>query len=96
MRVRELPEEPRLPHSRLAHERHDLAASGAALLERRVEVLDLAGPPYELREAAAGLHLKARPRRPSSGQLVDLDRLTATLHVHRAERRDLHIALDEP
>ena len=42
MRVRELPDEPRLSHPRLADDRHDLAASGAALLERRMKLLDLA------------------------------------------------------
>jgi hypothetical protein len=96
MGVRELPEETGLPHSRLTDDRHDLAASYAALLDRRVELLDLARTTDELGETSARRHLKTRPRRSGAKQLVDVDRLPAAPHVHRTQRRDLYVALREP
>src|SRR5512144_3413662 len=93
--MRELPEEPRLSAPGLSDERHDLTRPRARAIERRMDLLALAGPADECREATTGQCLEARPCRTGSGQFIEFDRLAEALHVYRAEWGDQHEALGE-
>src|SRR5690242_581261 len=93
--MRELPEYPRLPDPRLSDECHDLTRPSPRAVERRVDLLELAGPADECREATTGQRLEARPCRTGSGQFIELDRLAEALHVYRAQWGDQHEALGE-
>jgi hypothetical protein len=47
MGVREFPEEPGLPHTRLADDRHNVALTGAGLLERLAELAQFGVTPHK-------------------------------------------------
>ena len=85
VRPRELPDEAGFPDAGLAHDGDRLPVSGAGVLERSAEHLDLGVPADEPGEPAPRGGLQSRARRTDAGQLVDLDGLAATFHRHRTQ-----------
>ena len=95
VRVGDLPDQARLAHARLPHDRHDLPLAGAGAAQRLAELVQLARAPHEAGQPARRRRVEPRAPRPGAGQLVDLDRRLETLHGHRTQRRDRDESLRE-
>ena len=70
----ELPEEPGLPHTWLADDRHHLALTIAGPLQRLAEDVQLGVPPHKAASALARGSLQSCPHRPRAGHLIDFQR----------------------
>ena len=95
MRVRELPDQPRLAHARLAHDRDDLAVALARSPQRLPQQLDLRVATDEARQSSGGGGVQPAAHGARACQLEDLDRRREPLHRHRPARGHLHEALGE-
>ena len=72
--VRELPEETRLAHARLADHRHHLAVPARRAGERLAELIQLHVPAHEAGEPPRGRRLEPSAPAARPQQLVDLHR----------------------
>ena len=95
MGVRDLPEETRLAHARLADHGNHLAVPLAGPVEGVPELLQLRGPADEAGEPPPRRGLEARAGGAGPHQLEHLDGLAKPLDRHRAERGDLDEALGQ-
>ena len=95
-RVQEFPQEPGLADAGLGENRHDLAVSLAGQRDRRLEVAELARAAHERGQPAGRRRLEPRPHRIGADHLEHLEGRHEPLHRPLAERRHLHVALDEP
>ena len=93
VRMRELPQEPGLPHAGLARHRHDLAVPGGRPLSDFAELVHLVVASDERREAADRGGLQARAHRAEPDQFEDFHRQRQPLHRNRADRAHLDVAL---
>src|SRR5207253_5513605 len=91
MGVSKLVEQARLANTRLADDRDHLTSPVTRELEGTAKLFYLGVASDEPREAASSGGLKARPRRPRTGQLIDLGPLAEPFDGHRPKRRDLHV-----
>src|SRR5207253_8386238 len=94
-RLRELIEEPRLTHPRLADHCGHLPVPTGGEFERAAEVLHLGVAADELSQPAPGRCLEAGPGRTRSRQLVDVDGIGESLYRYRAEGRHCDIAFHQ-
>ena len=92
MGVNELPEQPRLAHARLTHERDDLAATGPGFVEGPVESLQFSVATHELAQPPRRSYFHARAHRSRTGHLEDLEWNVEPLDLHGTQRLDLNIA----
>ena len=92
----ELVEEAGLPHPRLPHNGHELAVASTGQLMGLAHGLELHLSPHEAREYTGRKRLQARPGRPGTHQLKDLQRKHQPLDRDRAERFDLDHPLGQP
>jgi hypothetical protein len=95
VRVRHLPDEPRLPDTRFADEGDHLASPRGGPPEGLSKLLEVSLPSDEACEAARGGGVQPGPERSSRGHLVHLDGCLQPLHRHGAERLDRDVALGE-
>ena len=87
VRVGDFPDQARLAHARLPHDRHDLPLAVAGAAQRLAQLVQLARAAHEAGQASRRRRVEPRSPRPGAGQLVDLDRRLETLHGHRPQRR---------
>src|SRR5438445_11877128 len=95
MRVRELPEEPTLPDSRLSHHCDNLASPSAHEIESLVKLSHLHRASDEFRQTASSEGLEPRSHGGGAHQLEDLERLGKPLHRRGTERLYLDKALSQ-
>ena len=73
VRVGDLPDQARLAHARLPHDRHDLSLPVAGAAQRLAKLIQLARAPHEAGQPSRRRRVEPRAPRPGAGQLVDLD-----------------------
>ena len=95
VRVGKLPDQSRLAHAWLAHDRDELAVALARSPQRLPQQLDLRVTADEAREPARGSGVQPAPHRARARQLEDLDWCCHPLHRHRTARGYLHETLGE-
>ena len=95
MRVRELPDQPRLADAGLADHRHELAVALARSLQRLAQHLDFRVATHEAREPTRRRGLQPTPHRAHAGQLEDLDWRREPLYRHGTARGDLDEAFGQ-
>src|SRR3972149_2443056 len=93
--ARELVVEPRLPYTRLPHDRHELPVPALCLFQSTNELRHLRIASDKAREPPCGRCLETRSRRPGAHPLVDLHRIGEALHGYRPERLDVDVAFDQ-
>jgi len=91
----ELVVQTRLPDAGLADHGDDLPMPGLRAVERVGQLLNLAGPPDECRQAARGRRREPRPDGGGAEHLVHLDRLGHALHRRRTDGSDVDVALGQ-
>ncbi len=93
--MRELVDEARLAHARLANDRRDLTMTVGRQLLRTAELFQLGVAADEARQPAPRGRLQSGPRRARPRHLVDLHGVGEPLHRHKAQRRDCNEAFHE-
>ena len=95
VRVRDLPEQARLPTPGSPTRATTCPCPLAGQLHRAVDLIHLGAAPHEPGQAARGHRLQPRAGAPGADELEDLDRRRQPLDRRRAERLRLHEALDQ-
>src|SRR5215203_5823603 len=95
MRVKELPDEPRLAHARLTHECHKLATTRGGLLQTPKERFHFVLSSHQACQTPSRLCLHACASTGRPVELEGLDRIIQPLDRKRAEWLDVHKPLHQ-
>jgi hypothetical protein len=96
VRVGDFPDQARLAHARLPHDRHHLPVATRGTRERVAEGLELGLPPDEPGEPPRGGGVQPGPAGARPDHLVDVDGRLQPLDRHRAEGLHLDVAFGQP
>ena len=95
MRVRELEEESRFSHRRLADHGNHLTVPLADMHQSFLQSLHLHVAPHKAGQATGSSRLESTAHEPRAGQLIDIDGLGQSLDRHFSQSPDLNVTLGQ-